>query len=395
MTTGADDTWDPIGPPGPRVKRPPRVPYFLRPKQPHDWRWVVGGIGKSLITLGLLMFAFVGYQLYGTGIQTARAQSELKNDFERKLESTTTVGPVTTLLPDSTLPGDTVLATTPTVPTAPITVPAQGGEAIARIKIDKIDVDYTVVEGTDVPDLKKGPGHFRGTPMPGELGNSALAGHRTTYGAPFNELDELVPGDLIEITTLTGRYVYSVTGSLVVNPDEGNLIIPTIDPTVATLTLVTCTPELTSKQRLAVQAVLLLDSSDQVYAPAPAQPITPDTLPPEETIPAATTTIPTDDSTPAVTSTTIEAPTTTAPTEPVDEVIVDDDAFSQGWFSDTAAIPHALGWGVVLFLVGLGAYFAGRAAKRLYVSFLVGFVPFVIVMYFFFENVNRLLPPGL
>lgn len=378
------------------MKRPPRVPHFLRPKQPHDWRWVVGGIGKSLITLGLLMFAFVGYQLWGTGIQTARAQSELKNEFQQKLEATTTVAPVTTLAPDTTLPGETVPleTTTTTVPVAAPTSVLPGGEAIARIKIEKIGLDYTVVEGTAVADLKKGPGHFRGTPMPGELGNSAIAGHRTTYGEPFNELDELVPGDLIEVTTLVGRYIYSVTGSLVVNPDEANLIIPTIDPTVATLTLVTCTPEYTSAQRLAVQAVLVLDVSDQVYAPAPAQPVTPDTLPPEETVP---TTTPVDGSTPSATSTTLVAPTTTVapPADPDTEVIVDDDAFSDGWFSDTAAIPHALGWGFLLFLVGVGAYFTGKAAKRLYVCFLVGAVPFVIVMYFFFENVNRLLPPGL
>lgn len=398
MTNGADEPWDPIGPPGPKVKRPKRVPHFLRPPQPHDWRWVVGGIGKALITLGLLMFAFVGYQLWGTGIQTARAQNDLKNEFQDKLEATTTLAPVTTVLPDSTLPGDTVVATTTTVPVAPITAPLPGGESIATIKIDKIGVNKIVVEGTAVADLKKGPGHFRGTPMPGELGNSAIAGHRTTYGEPFNELDELVPGDLIEVITLTGRYVYSVTGSLVVNPDEANLIIPTIDPTVATLTLVTCTPEYTSAQRLAVQAVLVPELSGQVYAPAPApapaQPVTPDTLPPEETVP---TTTPAEGSTPAVTSTTLVAPTTSVapPADPDAEVIVDDDAFSDGWFSDTAAIPHALAWGFALFLVGLGAYFAGKAAKRLYVCFLVGFVPFLIVMYFFFENVNRLLPPGL
>ncbi|MEQ1700590.1 MAG: sortase, partial [Ilumatobacteraceae bacterium] len=360
MTTGADEPWDPIGPPGPRVKRPKRVPHFLRPKQPHDWRWVVGGIGKTLITLGLLMFAFVGYQLWGTGIQTARAQNDLRNDFQRQLEATTTVTPATTALPVTTLPGDTVVETTTTIPTSPITAPIDSGQPIATIRIEKIGVDKVVVEDTGVADLKNGPGHFRGTPMPGELGNSAIAGHRTTYGAPFGELDELVPGDLIEVTTLAGQYVYSVTGSLVVNPDEANLIIPTIDPTIATLTLVTCTPEYTSAQRLAVQAVLVPELSGQVYAPAPAQPVTPDTLPPEETVPSTTP----DGTTPSGTSTTLVAPTTTV--APADaEAIVDDDAFSQGWFSDTAAIPHALGWGFLLFLVGLGAYFVGKAAKRL------------------------------
>jgi hypothetical protein len=142
---------------------------------------------------------------------------------------------------------------------------------------------------------------------------------------------------------------------------------------------------------------LVPEESGQVYAPSPfvlAEPSDEPELPPEET------TIP-DDSTPAVTATTLAPTDTTIATDVVTddtEVIddeVEDDTFSQGWFSDKAAIPHAIGWGIALFLVGLGAYFAGKAAKRLYVCFLVGFVPFVIVMYFFFENVNRLLPPGL
>ena len=395
---GADDTQHPNGVVSPRVGRRKRVPHFLRPKQPHDWRWVVGGIGKSLITLGLLMFAFVGYQLWGTGIQTARAQNDLKDQFQQQLEATSTLGPTTTTLaPDTTLPGDTVVLTTTTVPVAAPAAAVPGGEPIARIVIDKIGVDYTVVEGTKVADLKKGPGHFRGTPLPGQLGNSAIAGHRTTYGAPFGDLDELVPGDRIQVTTLVGTYTYSVTGSLVVNPDEAGRIIPTIDPTVATLTLVTCTPEYTSAQRLAVQAVLVAEESGQVYAPSPLVPAEPD---PEPELPPEETTVP-EGSIPAVTTTTLTPTDTTIATDvapddtEVSDAEVEDETFSQGWFSDTPAIPHALGWGFALFLVGLAAYFTGKAAKRLYVCFLVGFVPFVIVMYFFFENVNRLLPPGL
>ena len=72
-----------------------------------------------------------------------------------------------------------------------------------------------------------------------------------------------------------------------------------------------------------------------------------------------------------------------------------DDTFDQGWFDDGAAVPHVFAWGALLVAVWVGAWFAGRAAKRLYVCFLVGAIPFVIVLYFFFENVNRLLPPNL
>ncbi|MEY4606625.1 MAG: hypothetical protein RLY45_1385, partial [Actinomycetota bacterium] len=58
------------------------MPYFERPPQPHDWRWFVGGTGRTLITLGLLLFGFVGYQLWGTGIATARAQADLERELE-------------------------------------------------------------------------------------------------------------------------------------------------------------------------------------------------------------------------------------------------------------------------------------------------------------------------
>jgi len=72
-----------------------------------------------------------------------------------------------------------------------------------------------------------------------------------------------------------------------------------------------------------------------------------------------------------------------------------EDSFSQGWFDDSAAWPHVLGWALVLGLVAVGAYFVGRRLRRLWVCFAAGVVPFLIVLYFFYENVNRLLPPGL
>jgi sortase A len=68
-----------------------RVPYFQRPKHPRDWRWWVGGIGRVLVVTGLLMFAFVGYQLWGTGIQTAQAQNSLEDQFNDLMSATTTV----------------------------------------------------------------------------------------------------------------------------------------------------------------------------------------------------------------------------------------------------------------------------------------------------------------
>lgn len=383
MNSGIDEPQDAAAS-GSRQRK--RVPYFLRPKQPHDWRWVVGGIGKTLIVLGLMMFAFVGYQLFGTGIETARAQNKLGNQFEDLLGATTTstVSPVTTV-PSDTLPP----ATSSTVPTAPAGLPIANGDPVARLRIDRIGVDVYVVEGVQVEDLKKGPGHFRETPMPGQLGNAAIAGHRTTYGAPFGDLDELAPGDLIQVDTVAGTFVYSVTGTVIVSPSEYAAVIPTVDPTIATLTLATCHPEYTSRERMVVQAVLVPEMSGQVMAPpSNTQPVSPDATLPTESLP--TESLPTESGS---TSTSVPVTVDTTPTPGADEL--DGDVFAKGWFSDTSAIPHAIGWGLLLLAVGVGAYLVGRASKRLYVSFLVGFVPFVVVMYFFFENVNRLLPPSL
>ena len=377
------------------------MPYFNRPKQPRDWRWVVGGIGKTLITLGLLMFAFVGYQLWGTGIQTARAQNNLESQFEEMMQATTTAVTTTTTTAVSTestiAPTESTVATTSTVPVAPPTPVVPNGDVLARMEIPRIGLDWFVVQGVGVDDLKKGPGHFRETPMPGQLGNSAIAGHRTTHGAPFGNVDELEPGDLIIVTMANGAgvFTYSVTGTIIVSPSEYASVIPTVDPTIATLTLATCHPEYTSRQRMIVQAILVPEQSGQVFAP----PV--DTLPPEPELtlpaePAQTTVVAPVDTTAGETVATVDAgPTTTIATAVVAENTITEDGLSGGWFDDSAAIPHAIMWGLALLAVGIGAFFVGKAAKRLYVSFLVGFIPFVVVLYFFFENVNRLLPPGL
>lgn len=335
------------------------------------------------ITLGLLMFAFVGYQLWGTGIKTAQAQNDLEQQFIALLEDASTS---TTAVPDTTVPGDIVTSTT--VPVAPDTR-IELGAPVARLRIERIGLDWTVVEGVRVPDLQRGPGHFPETPLPGQYGNAAIAGHRTTYGAPFGELDKVLPGDLIEVGTLAGTYNYRVTGSVVVSPGAYGAVIPTVDFSRATLVLSTCTPKYSARQRLIVQAELVPELSATVARPAilgpstsrpepvPTQPVTGSTIV-GETVPPTT------------------AAPATVPDDPLaDQAVTGEDAFQQGWFSDRAAIPHAIAWGVGLLAVVIGSWLVGRRARRLWVCFLVGAMPFVAVLYFFFENVNRLLPPSL
>jgi sortase A len=110
------------------------------------------------------------------------------------------------------------------------------------------------VEGTSSADLRRGPGHYLGTPLPGQAGNASLAGHRTTYGAPFYNLDQLHPGDQIVVSASWGTFWYDVRRSFAVNPSDLAVIAPS--PTNE-LTLTTCTPRFSATQRLIVQATLV------------------------------------------------------------------------------------------------------------------------------------------
>src|SRR5262249_5597582 len=130
-------------------------------------------------------------------------------------------------------------------------------DCVAHIVIPKIGADYYVVEGVDEADLRKGPGHYPSTPMPGQKGNAAIAGHRTTYGAPFGGIDDLEDGDLIRITTLQGTFEYTVYDKLYVSPSAFEVLEP--DPArAATLTLTSCHPKYSAAQRIVVKADLKL-----------------------------------------------------------------------------------------------------------------------------------------
>jgi len=342
-----------------------------------------------MIVLGLMVFAFVAYQLWGTGIRTAQAQNRLDQQFAEALADTTTSVTTTTAPDPTTTVVDTTGPTTSTSSTLPV-APYDGeipeGTPVARIRIESIRLDWTVVEGVTSAALEDGPGHFPESPMPGQYGNAAIAGHRTTHGEPFRHLDLVEPGDLIEVTTLDGIFTYVVTGGEVVLPSEYSKVIPTTDTTRATLVLATCHPAFSTKQRLIIHADLVPEQSSLVMQPssvtsttaAEATTTTPEVLPGETTVPAVTA-----DTTPD----TVDALSGEGPAE--------GDAFTNGWFHDRAAWPHVAGWGLLLVLVSVGSYWAGRGLRRLYVCFLVGTIPFVVVLYFFFENVARLLPPGL
>lgn len=126
--------------------------------------------------------------------------------------------------------------------------------AVAHLVVSRIGIDAYVVEGTERSDLDVGPGHYPGTPLPGEAGNCGIAGHRTMHGHVFRRLDELQAGDEIQVATATTRSVYRVTGVRVV--DRGDWSV--VDPSEGSrLTLTTCHPVGSARQRLVVTAEML------------------------------------------------------------------------------------------------------------------------------------------
>ena len=129
------------------------------------------------------------------------------------------------------------------------------GDSLTRLRIPDIDVDVVVVEGTSASALKAGAGHYPATPLPGEEGNVAIAGHRTTYGKPFANLDHLAVGNEIVLETPLGRSVYRVTRApFVVANNDFTVISQTPG---RTLTLTTCHPKGSARQRLVVKAEML------------------------------------------------------------------------------------------------------------------------------------------
>lgn len=330
--TGADavalpgTTDHPPSPPTHWGRRKRHAPSWKPPLGPV--RKTIREIGFNLITAGVVVLLFVVYQLWGTGFAEASSQSRLKNQFKTVY---------------TTVPAPAAGADSPAlgVPVAPVAGPPQGS-AVAHLVIPKIGVDKYVVEGVEEGDLQQGPGHYPGTPMPGEPGNSAIAGHRTTYGAPFYSVNELQKGDDIFVTTKAGQFHYTVDQTEVVKPTDVEVIGPTSDNR---LTLTTCEPRFSATSRLIVVA-LLTDL-----------PVTP--------------------------------PPTVAPPVVIKRTI----NLGSG---DHSAWPDTLLYGFIFAALWLGVRL--WAAHRRYwrgIPFLVGIPLCLFPLWFLFENAIRLLPNNI
>jgi sortase A len=217
-----------------------------RPTRAKVFRWT----GRALIGAGTLILLFLAYQLWGTGFITSHHQNSLKQQFFAGVRQARAA-------PHPAL--GTTLTTTPAQAARP-----NLGSGIALMEIPRINLSMVVVEGVSVEALKLGPGHYPGTPLPGEPGNVVISGHRTTYLHPFYNLNELVTGDPIALTEPDGRKnIYLVSEVKVVAPTAIEVVSNTPDDR---LTLTTCNPRYSAAQRLVVVAKLYSSSAK----PAPA-----------------------------------------------------------------------------------------------------------------------------
>ncbi len=240
---------------------------------------ITGVLGRILLGGGAFILLFVAYQLWGTGIAESHSQTVLRQRFEAQLhhEGRNGSSPTTTSSPSATTTASPPTSTSSTStsvgndqPTVGATISApDDGSPVGFLKIPKLGVDKVIVQGTSDSDLRQGPGHYPGTPLPGEAGNAAIAGHRTTYGAPFYNLDQLAPGNLIEVTTLQGSFTYRVTTTLVVSPADTSVVANTTTPE---LTLTTCNPRFSASQRLVVHAALTTAPAPTVHPVKAAPP---------------------------------------------------------------------------------------------------------------------------
>jgi sortase A len=158
--------------------------------------------------------------------------------------TSTTIAPTTTAVP-ATLPDP---ESPPADPRA-----AEALTQVGTIEIPKIGVSKSMYEGITLTTLDHGPGHWPGTAMPGQLGNVVIAGHRVSHDKPFRNIDKLVPGDDVIMTTAYGSFDYKVTSTEIVNPDALWIVDQTPDYTA---TLFACHPPGSTRQRIVVHLAL-------------------------------------------------------------------------------------------------------------------------------------------
>ncbi len=235
---------------------------------------ILHNVGWTLVYLGVLTLGFVAHQLFITTWFAEQYQSELAIERIEQWESTE-ISEVVVVPnpPDPDDPSDPV--TTPggtgatgDEPSEPLVLkvesPPDLGAAFALIRIpriERLEEGWNVVHGVRSADLRNGAGHMPSTALPGQPGNAVISGHRTTWGQPFHELDALDPGDRIEVETALGTHIYAVREIRIVKPTD----VWVADPREgAWLTLTTCHPKFSARQRLVIAAELVFGPNAEV-----------------------------------------------------------------------------------------------------------------------------------
>lgn len=232
------------------------------------WRTAARGLGQLLITCGVVILLFVAYELWFTGFYTKEQQDKINHQLQQQWTGT---GPdVSLLTPDK----------------------VRLGSGLAVLYIPRFGRHYhfVVVEGTDYQDLQKGPGHYPGTALPGQVGNFAVAGHRTTYLHPFNKIATLRNHDVIVLETKTTWFTYTIENVPNTNIPWREIVAPTkvqvaypvpdqLDPNktakLKLLTFTSCHPEYSASERYVIHAVLTdtLHKSPGVFPAALTHPV--------------------------------------------------------------------------------------------------------------------------
>jgi sortase A len=306
---------------------------------------VLSGVGRTLIAAGTLILLFVAYQLWGTGIYTSRQQDHARDEFCGQVaclaDGEVPPEPTTTTTDPATDPSTPATAPPVLAPDAP---PPSEGEPAGQIVIPSVGVDWIFYQGVALSDLKKGPGHYPDTPMPGQQGNAAIAGHRTTYGAPFGNIDSIQAGDEIYVTTVQGTFTYQVLpedqgGRQIVKPSAVEVLGQNFGDN--RLTLTACHPKYSARERIIV--VAQLKGTPLAATPIDASPV------------------------------------------PVGEATL-------GSLSgERAPALPAVMWGLAAALVWFLAWLVGRLWRK-WPAYAIAVPIFLVVLFFFFDNFARLLP---
>lgn len=198
---------------------------------------VLGVLGELMITLGVVILLFVGWQLWWTDAVSDRAQASIAGHLQDSWPETSSAQQQPPVEPD-------------------------WGTAFALVHIPRFGSEWKprpLLEGTSLDVLADGMGHYKDTAMPGQIGNLAIAGHRVTYARPLFQIADLQVGDAIVIETKDGWYTYRMTSREIVSPRDVDVIAPVPDhpeqePTERMLTLTACHPKYSAKQRFIVHA---------------------------------------------------------------------------------------------------------------------------------------------